>query len=228
MGTYLDKFPKTLYDINRAKLSNYVSVTNIFFRIQLIKETINNTAAYYVYSIKDTETPEILAENVYKNPQAHWMILYANDMIDAQYDWPLNYKNFQNYIINKYGSIAIAQTTVHHHEKVISRTINSSTEVSEIKQEIDYINQTDTVPSYYHYDYYTGMAETEYNTYNVNGDTIHETISKREIYCYDYENELNENKRIIKIIKPEYYLNILSELNILLNENQLPFYRKLA
>jgi hypothetical protein len=36
------------------------------------------------------------------------------------------------------------------------------------------------------------------------GSTIVQTISKEKQSYYDYENELNENKRSIKLLKPEF------------------------
>lgn len=228
MGIFLDSFPKILYDINKNPVTNYETVTNILFRMQIIKEVLDNTSAYYVYNVKDGEKPEILADNIYRNPQAYWIILYANDMMDPQYDWPLEYDNFNNYIISKYGSIANAQTTPHHYEKVIRRQINTSEEYSEIRQTIDYQNQTTTVPATYHYDYFTGTPASEYETFTVGTDTIHQTTLTQEISCYDYELEMNEKKREIKIIKPEYYTQIMSEFNVLTKRSNSPFFRKLV
>lgn len=228
MGNYLDNFPKVLYDINKNNVTNYEAVTNIFFRMHIIKEVLDNTAAYYVYNVKDYDKPETLADNIYRNPEAHWIILYANDMVDPQYDWPLNDDNFNNYIINKYGSIEAAKTTPHHYEKVIRRQINTSEEYSEIRQVIDFSNQTNTVPESYHYDYFIGMPESQYETFTVGTETIHQTTLAVEVSCYDYELEMNEKKREIKIIKPEYYVQIMSEFKILTKVEKSPFFRKLV
>jgi len=229
MGTFLDTFPKIIYNINRSKITNYDLATNIFFRLGIIKNTLDNTSAYYIYTIKESDKPEILADNIYKDPQAHWIILLANDMIDPQYDWPMNYADFENYIINKYGSVAVAQSTDHHYEKVIQRQAGTLNEPYIFRQRIDYANTTNTVPTSYHYDYYTGLAEDiEYLTYSVANTTVYEAVSREAISCYDYEYNLNESKRTIKIIKPEYYVQIMGELQSLTGSAAQPFIRRLV
>ena len=173
MATFLDLFPKIPYDIEKALYrSNYDVVTDITFRFGFIKEILNNISAYYLYPIKDSETPEILAEYVYNDPEAYWIILYANDIYDPQYDWPLNYSNFQNYIIGKYGSLAAAQTGNHHYEKVITRTESLSGIVTEKRIIVNYDKLTNNalnVP----YDYYVGLpAGQSVETINMNGQTV--------------------------------------------------------
>lgn len=227
MGNFLDKLPVTLYDINKNSLSNYTVVTNVFFRIQIIKEIIDNASAYYVYTIREIDKPEILAEKVYGNPEAHWIILLANDMVDPQYDWPMNYIDFENFIINKYGSVAAAQATPHHYEKVTQRQIGVTNTPYIFRQEIDYANTSNSVPTSFHYDYYTGLENLEYNTYSVANTTVFQTVSREMISCYDYEYNLNESKRTIKIIKPEYYSQIIREYDELTGQNRSPFFRKL-
>lgn len=218
MALYFDKFPVLLYNIEGKRLSTYQATTNIFFRVRVIREILANISAYYEYLISDSDTPEILADKVYGNPEAHWLILMTNDMVDPQYDWPLNSTNFNNYIIKKYGSIANAQTQIHHYEKVVTREEQLTGIVTESRftvNEDKLTNNTLDVP----YDYYENLPETqEVNTYNLqNGRTVVEIIRRDAITCYDYENDLNEKKRAIKIIKPEYYGQIVREFDELTN-----------
>lgn len=227
MATFLDLFPKIPYDIEKALYrSKYDVVTDITFRFGFVKELLNNISAYYLYSIKDTETPEILAEYVYDNPEAYWIILYANDIYDPQYDWPLNYSNFQNYIISKYGSIAASQTSIHHYEKIITRTESLSGTVTEQRIIVNYDKLTNNaldIP----YDYYVGLpAGQSVETINMNGQTVTEVISRSAVSKYDYEDQENEKKRTIKIIKPEYYQQIMLEFDNMTNNSITPYLRK--
>lgn len=231
MANFFDVFPKILYDIGGKRLTNYSVTTNIFFRLRIIREVLSNMSSYYEYLIADDETPEILAEKVYGNPEAHWIILMANDILDPQYDWPLNYDQFNNYIIKKYGSIENAQTNIHHYEKVLTRVEELSDIVYEsrfvVNKEKLTVNDM-TVP----YDYYQGtgsLPETQqFTTYNLSdGSTVNETIRRNEISFYDYEQELNEKKRSIKIIKPEYYPQLIREFNSLIG-NEASFIRRLT
>lgn len=225
---FFDLFPKTLYDIDARRLSNYHTVTNIFFRMQFIRKALSEATAYYDYLVKDDETPEILAEKIYRNPEAHWIILLANDIVDPQYDWVLNTTAFQNYIIGKYGSVAEAQTQIHHYEKVIERT-ESLTGIKTITRfEINQDKLTETA-SDVPYDYYTGLPETQtYNTHDMsNGRTVEEIIYREAISAYDWEDAQNEAKRAIKIVKPEYYPQLQREFQTLTGAINQPYIRKL-
>lgn len=146
MGKYLDLFPKIIYDPTKSLYStNYNRATNLLFRIGMLKDYLNNASAYYQYDIQEGDRPEIIAEKVYGDAEAHWIILLANDIVDPQYDWPLGYQEFNNYIIDKYGSVANAKTTIHHYEKVVVRE-EQATDISfTYRYIIDYDRKTDTV-----------------------------------------------------------------------------------
>ena len=65
------------------------------------------------------------------------------------------------------------------------------------------------------YDYYQGdgsLPETQsYAVHNVNDRSIEEIIKRNSVTCYDWEYDLNEQKRLIKVIKAEYYPRIMAE-----------------
>jgi hypothetical protein len=229
MPIFLDAFPKVPYDIERLKnRTNYQLVVNILFRFSVIKEILDNISLYYEYTIKDTDTPEIVAEKLYGNAELYWIILYSNNIYDPYYDWPLNNRNFINFIQDKYGSTANAKTTIHHYEKVTSRFESSTGETTEIRVRIDYDKLTDTVPTDAPYDYYTGLAATQsVETVNMNGKTTIETIYRDSVTNYDWEQTQNENKRVIKLINPEYIPQIMKEFNDLTKNSLNPFKRKL-
>lgn len=209
-------FPTTLYDIEKSRYSNYEVVTNVFFRVGIIKEALDKISAYSEYRITESDTPEILAEKIYNDPTAYWIILYANNMYDPQYDWPLNSRNFEKFIISKYGSVPNAQSTYHHYEKVIER-FESFTNVKTVERYVvDYDKKADVdVP----YDYYLGLPETQQViTYNFNDNngyqrTMTETVYRNAVTNYDYEFQYNERNRFIKIINPIYYGQIVAEFN---------------
>lgn len=238
MANYLDLFPKITYSLSSSQYPDYQTITNVLFRIAIIKDILNNTASYFQYVIKDSDTPEILADKVYRNPEAHWIILYANNIVDPQYDWPLNSKAFYNYMVNKYREqagnpandyevISWTQTNIHHYEKVITRRNSSSDIIDERSYEIDFNRSTLNQPNSV-YEYYDALPEETFATYSVDGKTVTETITKRAVSIYEYEDDLNENKRNIKIIKADYYPQIIREFNNITSNRNIPFLRKLV
>lgn len=227
MSNFFDTFPRIIYDIQGKRLTNYRTVTNIFFRVRVLREALNNISAYYEYLIMEGDTPEILAEKLYGNSESHWIILMANDIVDPQYDWPLGYNAFQKYIIKKYGSVENAKTTYHHYEKVITRTNEYYGTSYETRLTIDDSEQHEVDLDVPYDTYDTLAAEQSVNTINVgNGQTVIEITKRDRISFYDYEVEINEAKRNIKIIKPEYYQQIIRELDDLTqNSKNLPYIR---
>lgn len=262
MTKFLEYLPRVPYDIFRTELSDYQFVTNITFRVGIIREVLNNAGSYYLYTIKDGETPEIIAENAYRDSEAHWIILYANNIYDPQYDWPLNTRAFRNYLVNKYRaqaalslSISVSQITdtqvlswtqdttnpdsIHHYEKQITRYNSFSDATLQINLEVNRTTLAQALnPSLENvpYDFYTGdpsdPRSLEYHgsfeTFNINGKTVDQTVSGAAITYYDYENDLNEKKRQIKIIKAEYYPQIIDEYKRLTNTTTERYLRRLV
>lgn len=267
-NSYFDKIPKIKFDINRSVINpKYETVTNVFFRVRYLEEAINNISSYFTVEITDGDTPEILAEKVYGDSGANWMITMANKMVDPQWDWPLDYDQFNKYIIGKYGSIETAKTQTHHYEMVVTTNLQPDNVTKERRyivngDKLTYNNMN--VPyNYFHPSYDTfnvtadsttiktdstqwtvdtgleiqedgefglqpgSLAFTQYtNTYTFpDGKTVTEDVIGQEINVYDYETELNDSRRLIKIVKKEYYQQIMKEFSQL-TDFRLPYERR--
>lgn len=221
---FFSKFPQIRYDINRNGYSNYDTITDITIRIGILKSILSNITAYYEYYVTDMDTPEILAHKIYKNPEAYWIIMYANDIVDPQYDWPLKSREFTKYLITKYGTVEWAKTNYHHYEKVITREVGNVTTT-----DIVIVNETKlTDNDIAGQDTYNNLAnDIDYQTHTVAGKTVIETIQNNRVTYYDWEVEQNEAKRGIKIIKPEYYTALMTEFDRLTGAASVPFLRTL-
>ena len=55
---FLGLFPKVKYDIERKVYGTKEEVTDIFFRVAFVKETLKNIASYYVYEVQDGDIIE--------------------------------------------------------------------------------------------------------------------------------------------------------------------------
>lgn len=232
MTKFLDLFPKTLYKLDPGKYTPYDTVTNLTFRLAVLQSALTNISSYYTYTVKDGDTPEILADRFYGDPQAHWVILYANYILDPQYDWPLNYATFKKYIESKYGSVPTAQTTWHHFEKVITRENRTDNVITVTRIPINESNvasQLAETLTGVPYDTYNSLEETAYTATNiVGGKTVIETVSRNRVSNYDWELEQNEARRQIKVIKKEFYPQIISEFDALTNNARNPNLRRLV
>lgn len=185
---YFDTLPKVL---TPDKDGNALLLTNIMSRAALIEEMQNNPMLFYTYSVQDGDTPEIVAEKYYGDPFRYWVVLYSNQLLDPLWDWPLKYSDFNAYIISKYGSELTAKNTVHHYEKIVTQTDNTSGNVTTITNIV---------------------TEDTYNSIDVgvqlvqlpNGESCTVSTDRRIVDNYTYEDELNESKRNIKIMDARY------------------------
>ena len=204
---FFENFPIIGYSITGERPVQRKVVTDILSRVKMLSSIKTQTLVYYTYDVQDGETPEIIASKYYDNSNRHWLILFANDIIDPFYDWPLTYTNFLNYIKDKYGSYQLAQTTIHHYEKVITK-IDSVTNTTTVRR---YIIDQGT---------YNNLPSTNTQSYNLQDGNVLKIITEKKIvYSYDYEEELNESKRKIKIIDKKYVTQIENELTALLSTN---------
>lgn len=192
MGKFFDLFPKVLYDIEGVRSGSYDVATNIFVRLGVLQSIKNNSSVYYSYLVQEGDTPEMIADKYYGNPQFHWVVLMMNDIVDPFYDWPLDYQKFAGFIVGKYGSIETAQTQIVRYEKQIDRRDSGSGVTTVSKMVIDY-------------DTYAALASSTFNTYNLSdGTTVSETITKNAVTAWTHELDKNERKRSIKLLKKEY------------------------
>lgn len=202
MAKYFSKYPKILHSFDG---NNGTLVTFLLARVQILESVLTNSLLYYEYTIQDGDTPEIIADKYYNDPERHWIILMANKIIDPFYDWPMTTNQFNDFIKSKYGSIPTAMTGVHHYEKIVDTT-DSGTLMTTRKV---YIVDLAT---------YNSMQFEPETTVKVfdNGGSVTEVVSKRIVSNYDYENELNETKRTIKLLKKDYVSQVETELTRLL------------
>ena len=83
--TFFVKYPKILYDLDvpsGAKFANPRTVTNIFKRVALKRNLKAVGSAFVAYTVKDEDTPEIIAHKLYGAAGLHWLVYLANDIIN--------------------------------------------------------------------------------------------------------------------------------------------------
>lgn len=193
MGKFLDTYPLVPYDIFGTRNGSYQIASNIFVRAKILDTIKATSSSYYDYEVQDGDTPEMLADKYYGDPELHWVILFMNDIVDPLYDWPLDYSKFVKYVQNKYDSIAAAKSLVHHYEKIIERYDSGSQVTTTSTLTID-LTTYNALP-----------ATAQINTFNlVNGTTVKEIITRKIVYCWEYELLENEKKRTIKVLRKEY------------------------
>ena len=107
---YFANFPLIVYD--SVGDGNFKIVTNLLKRVALRTKVRTNTLLYDTYDVKEGETPEMIADKLYDDPELHWVILFVNNITDRYHQWPMNFGQFNTFIADKYSNI----DAVHHYE----------------------------------------------------------------------------------------------------------------
>ena len=214
---YFQNFPYTYYSLDNTRTVQIV--TDITNRAVISDEVKTNLGLYDEYDIKDGETPELVADRFYNNPELHWIVLQYNDIIDPRFDWPLDTNNLTRYVTGKYNSL----NGIHHYEDANLAITNGNVIIN---ANVNYLNVGNVVVNLSGTG--TGYVTSKINSSNifvrvtsggfitgdvianvsntVNNSTITatKTISGTPVTNYVYEDGVNESKRRIKILKTSY------------------------
>ena len=182
MANYFRNIPKVKYDITGAEPNKYLNVTNIMKRISFKPSVIEDITDYYPYRIKDGERPDILSFQQYGSVAYAYLIMLVNDIYDPIFDWPLSAQQFEKYLTNKYGSVSSAMATTKYYYQVVRAEV-ARTGTSERVPAVKFI--------------------VDQTTYDALDEGDRSTQSQ-----YEWEDELNDNKRDIKLINAEFIQDI--------------------
>jgi len=234
---FFTKFPKKLYNFDFAANSTVV-ITDVLSRVRFNSKILNSVTAYTKYQLQDGDTPEIVSYKLYGDSEYHWVIILVNNLKDPQFDFPLPTLTLEQNILKKYNYTGIEQAidNVHHYILETTSTLNEvggliTTNVkSTIITLTQYDHKTNTLITLANlaatYVYPHNASNTIYFKANNSGQNTADATNAvsslqivervKPVSIYDYEVELNENKREIKILKREYIEALSSELNRML------------
>ena len=223
MASYFSYFPNIEYvsrTTDRSSAEEYITVKNIFRRAKIRNDFYNVATAFEDYMIIANERPDQVAEAVYGDPRYDWVILTANNITNMGEQWPLNAQDFQNYILEKYKTES-ALEEIHHYITEISidsrkrivvpeglrvdSNFNSQYLDQSTRVEIDYggtLNDIATVDN-------VGTVRDS------NGNIVtHDNILA--VTNYEYEENLNDGKRRIKILKEDYLDVVINDMRTIM------------
>jgi hypothetical protein len=98
---FFQKFQKIPYAfIDDPKDSKFV--TNILSAFHLKRMKSNKSLIFQSYTLKDTDTPEKLALDLFQNYQYYWTTLVLNGIIDPFYEWVMDNETLVDFTTKKY------------------------------------------------------------------------------------------------------------------------------
>lgn len=108
MARFFTAFPKTIY--------NNQYCVDLIRSTHLTREAVSDTRLYYDVTPQEGTRPDALAYNYYDDPFYDWMVYYANKIIDPYFDWYLPQRQFEQFIVDEYGSAAEALEKVAYYK----------------------------------------------------------------------------------------------------------------
>ena len=100
---YFANFPRIPYD--NYGTGDFRLTPNILKRIAVRANVKTTTSLFDTYDVKEGETPELIADKLYGNPEFHWVVLMMNDVVDRYHQWPMSRRQFLAHLNDKYTNV---------------------------------------------------------------------------------------------------------------------------
>jgi len=163
------------------------------------EEIFGDLTFFDKFYIKDNERPDVIAYQVYDDPNLDWLIMLSNNIINYESEWPMDQTTFNNYVVNKYGSYE-AMYDVHHYETQEIKDGNGSV----------ILEKGLIVPQDFTFTYTDTSTGSE-----VIANNCTDAITNQE-----YEDIIQQKKQTIYILKPIYITLIEEEIRNLMPYNE--------
>lgn len=209
---YFNRLPNVEYDKKPLTFpyseTEYVLVKNFFRRYKLSESSFNYNTLFNKYAMIDTDRLDILADKFYGNPEYDWIIAITNNILNTYSDLPKPETRLYDMVNEAYKDAPGNQSTlpadrIHHYEtREVKDSAGRVVLQAGLKVESTFSNSP-LKPSdgkFYYYDSGSGA------TIKVNGSSVITGITN-----YQYELKLNDEKREIYILKPQFVQEFISQ-----------------
>lgn len=186
--SYFQRIPSFLYPSllnDKTSSAETVTVKNLFRRVKLREDLFLDFTAIDKYRVKGNERPDQVAHLFYGDPRLDWIILTVNNVIDQGFNWPMTDEHFYEFLLTKYGSESAVNSIRYHITKEIKDFAGNIMLEGGIVVDEDFV-----------FKFYDTTLETQV--------TASGAALLRPISNYEYEIDLNEQRRFIWILKREY------------------------
>lgn len=213
---YFDNFPKNFYQFPDGVVRNY---TNLTIRPGVVEKFFGSASNLQTYTVRDGETPEVIAYNAFNDAKLHWVIMLINKINSVYTDWPMNTDQLQDYLWEKYrvqkdsdgNSVTLTDEEVSEFVEFTGAPSNGYNEFFDNGVEKRPHHFVDANGVEYSFDSAVGGTVDAFNRVVVFPELTPVSI-------YAYEEQLNEAKRIILLPKASFVEQFKQELRKTLNE----------
>jgi hypothetical protein len=194
---YFRNLPDILYpSFNKESSSHdYTKIKNFFRRAYIPESILSQYVAFQDYKIIGDDRPDVVAQKYYNNSNYDWLIFITNNIQNIRTDWPMTQIDLNNYLFDKYTEQELSE--IHHYE---TREVRNSQDHVILRAGIR------VSPNYI-------FKYTEEIGNNLEIITLNPVV---EITNYEHEVKVNDDKRSIVLLRPEYTALVEKELSTIL------------
>lgn len=174
---------------------SYIPVKNLFRRVKIREDIFSNLTYFNNYQIKGDERPDQLANKIYGDESLDWVVLVSNNILNVRDEWPLTQAAFDTFLLEKYGTYDNIYAVKYYRSIEVSDSLGNLVLPGGLTVDQNY--------SVTYQDLGTGTEQTVTN--------ITESVTN-----FHYEQEREDNKRNIYLLKPSYLPIILDDLKSLM------------
>ena len=197
---YFRELPNIEYESflsNETSTQKYLLVKNLFRRSKLRQDLQNNFTIFQKYHVEEGMRPDMVAEDLYGDPELDWVVMLTANIVNVRNDWPLSNRDLYNLASQKYGTDL---NNLHHYETV------------EIKDSLGRV----VLPAGK-----TVQSDFTFTFTNSNIPVMYTGSDARlPITNYEYEILKNEEKSLIYLLKPGYIQQFLNDMRDLMTYNK--------
>jgi hypothetical protein len=231
--SYFSKFPQ--YITNAGDRKNVV-ITDFFRRVSHGNKFQEYSVFLLPYLVLDGETPEMVSNKFYNNPLYHWVILLINGITDPRTEWVMTDRQLNAVMFQKYDfAITVPDVTKYSKNDVVTSSNNGAFVVKEVGSttirlrstkgaitlattdtltnvtknlSLSMLSIVDPLEHIHHYVDSTTNLVIDYD--NTNPHLV-------AISNFEYEQDVNEKKRIIKVLDVKYVNEFVKDFENLVN-----------
>lgn len=191
---FFNRLPNIEYDqkplVFPFSETQYVLAKNFFRRFKLSESSYNFQNFFTEYRLTDEDRIDYLSYKFYETSEFDWVILITNNIINSYFDLPVKESDLYEMVVKAYDN----PDGIHHYE------------TNEVKNSLGHVVLKGGL----------NVEESFYNTpykYNDNG-TIKTIVGSQvclPVTNYEYELKLNDEKRKIYILRPEYVQEFIDQ-----------------
>lgn len=229
---YFSKFPTTIVTSNGKS----TIITDFLRRVAISEKFRENSVALEDYFVLDGETPEMVSNKLYGTPANHWVILMVNEITNPREEWPITDSKVTDLVYLKYdfvltvpsGAAYLVDDVITSNNGgsfiVTSKTGNTVRLRSQVGKTIlttsSILTNARTGASNLTISSVTDPEEGVHHYFDTElGYIVDEgySASTTAVNNYEYEVEVNDAKRTVKVVSTPFLSTIISEFDTLIS-----------